>query len=534
MTAPAGPTAGAQRAQDDPDELRAQLADLAERVREADRLRVAAEERAAAATWRADHDPLTGLPNRAAFLDLLTRTLAAHPAAALPAPCTESAVLPAPCTESAALSVQKVEEGASLSVLLIELDDFAEATELLGHAAGDQLLTAVAARLGRVLPGRRPLARVSGEGFALLVDDGADPAALGERVLNRMQAPFGLAAGQVSVRASAGVAELGPDAADARTLLARAAVAARSAQRAGGARLVRSTSAPDAPAGRDLTLREPLRVAVVTGAVELAYEPIISLRGDEVTLFEARVRWQHEGEDVPPEVFLPVAARSGLLETLTDQALEQVCTQLARWNAELGHRHVQVGTDVPAEVLTDPEFPDRVAACLARHDVDARQLVLEITEESLLRDVAAASAVTRRLRELGTVLALDEFGSGHSSLLHLQQITLDSLKVHRRFADDLDGDPAAQRFLAALLALGRSLGLKVIADGVQRPAQADTLRRLGCQHAQGPLFATPGPADELAWLLPAASGAAQAGGTSRSVGSARPVQSTSTTGWAAR
>jgi len=212
---------------------------------------------------------------------------------------------------------------------------------------------------------------------------------------------------------------------------------------------------------------------------------------------ETLARWMHNGLQVSPVEFIPLAGRSGLVSELTDHMLEQACAQLARWTRLFGDRGVRIGVNIPPLLIADLEFPERVARILNRHSVRPQQLVLEITEDALLGDMVTARAVTSRLCSLGATLSLDDFGTGYSSLLHLQRIPLDALKIDITFIDEIDRDPEAERFLRAFLALGRDLGLSVTAEGVEREAQAATLRRLGCPLAQGFLFARPSTAAEL-------------------------------------
>jgi EAL domain-containing protein (putative c-di-GMP-specific phosphodiesterase class I) len=251
------------------------------------------------------------------------------------------------------------------------------------------------------------------------------------------------------------------------------------------------------PAAVDLQLREPLRLALRTGRITAVYQPIIDLADGHMTAVETLARWMHKGVQVSPVDFIPLAGRSGLLTELTDHMLDQACGQLASWMTMFGDRALKTGVNIPPQLIVDPDFPNRVAAVLSRHDVRPEQLVLEITEDALLSDLPTARAVCARLRQIGTSLSLDDFGTGYSSLLHLQQIPLDALKIDISFVANIDRDAEAERFMRAFLELGRNLGLTVTAEGVEREEQAATLRRLGCPMAQGFLFARPGPAADL-------------------------------------
>ena len=196
-----------------------------------------------------------------------------------------------------------------------------------------------------------------------------------------------------------------------------------------------------------------------------------------------------------------MAGRLNLLQALTDLMLDRACAQLADWSSRLGRTDLQVSVNVPAGMMTDRLFPARVAQVLERHGIGAGRLVLEVTEDTLLGQIAVAQLVAARLRRMGVQLWLDDFGTGYSSLLSLRQIDLHAVKIDIAFIANIDTDPSAERFLRALLALGRDLNLLVTAEGVERPAQAEILRELGCRLVQGYLYARPAPAGEIEHLL---------------------------------
>jgi diguanylate cyclase (GGDEF)-like protein len=449
------------------------LAALLGQTLHADRLRAEALDREAELQRS---DQLTGLPNRAMFLHCMARALDRHRRDLRP-----------------------------LAVLLFDLDDFKAVNDTFGHASGDRLLVRVADRLRGALRPADTLARLSGDEFALLVEDGADPVAMAGRVVGAFQEPFTVEGTPITISASVGVAELGPGAevADVDMLLAHADAAMCSAKHLGKGRLAVYDPIMSRTRTRELQLRDLLRQAIADGVIEAVYQPIVELASGRVIAFEALARWRHDGQVVDPSVFVPIAARSGLLPDLTDHMMWLAAAQLDRWSTALGHRQLQIGVNVPPTLISHVDFPARVAACIRHYQLAPGQLVLEITEDALLVDPNAAREVTSQLRKIGAILALDDFGSGYSSLLHLQQISPRSVKIDRCFARDLDTNPATERFMAALLALCRDLGLRVIVEGVERAAQADVLRRLGCSHAQGYLFgrpARPEEIDELAYF----------------------------------
>ncbi|CCG05745.1 EAL domain-containing protein [Blastococcus saxobsidens] len=452
------------------------LADLLGRVLEAEALRAEAEDRSVELRWLALHDQLTGLPNRAMFLDRLQHAVQLHR-----------------------------RDHRPVAVLLFDLDDFKAVNDRLGHAAGDDLLVRVGERVLGALRAGDTLARLSGDEFAVLLEDGGDPLVTGRRILASMREPFVIAQGsaQVTAAVSMGVADLAghDEPVTAEVLLSHADIAMYSAKRAGKHRIACYDPIMTLPGARDLALRGPLERAVGAGEIDVVYQPIIELVSGAAVAFEALARWRHDGEDIPPDVFVPMAARADLLPELTAHVLEVAGAQLARWSVEVGHRRLRMSVNIPPAIIADPAFPDAVAGVISRHGLAPEQLVLEITEDSLLADLPVARAVAARLRSLGAGLALDDFGTGYSSLVHLREIPMQYLKIDRGFTGDLDTNPVTERFMRALLALGGDLGLDVVVEGVERPEQADVLRRLGCRYAQGFLFARPGPA---ATGLPAA------------------------------
>ncbi len=347
-------------------------------------------------------DQLTGLANRALFTDRVAQALMVHRRDLRP-----------------------------LGLLFCDLDDFKAVNDTLGHGAGDQVLTSVARRFRRALRDGDILARFGGDEFAILLEDGHDPAAVAARIVDAMREPFAVDDSRINVGVSVGVTNLDGTAPipSLDELLARADVAMYSAKRAGKGQLALYHSAMILPAAVDLQLREPLRLALRAGAVTAVYQPIIDLNDGRMTGVETLARWRHDGVQISPVQFVPLAGRAGLLTDLTDSMLEQACAQLAAWTKLYGDRGLQTGVNIPPQLIVDLNFPTRVASVLGRHAVRPAQLVLEITEDALLEDLTTARTVCAQLRRIGCSLSLDDFGTGYSSLLHLQQIPLDALKI---------------------------------------------------------------------------------------------------------
>ena len=344
------------------------LAALLGQTLHADRLRAEALDREAELQRS---DQLTGLPNRAMFLHCIAHALDLHRRDVRP-----------------------------LAVLLFDLDDFKAVNDTLGHAAGDHLLVRVADRLRGALRPADTLARLSGDEFALLLEDGADPVAMAGRVVGAFQEPFTVNGTPITISASIGVAELGPGAevANVDMLLAHADTAMRSAKHLGKGRFAVYDPIMALARTRELQLRDLLRQAIAGGVIEAVYQPIVELASGRVIAFEALARWRHDGEMVDPSVFVPIAARSGLLPDLTDHMMGLAAAQLDRWSTALGHRQLQVGVNVPPTLISHADFPARVAACIRHYGLAPGQLVLEITEDALLADPNAAREVTRQLQ----------------------------------------------------------------------------------------------------------------------------------------
>ncbi len=423
---------------------------------------------------QAFHDGLTGLANRALFGDRVAHALELHRRDRRP-----------------------------LTVLFCDLDDFKLVNDTLGHAGGDALLVQVAQRLRGALRSGDTLARLGGDEFAVLLEDRGDPLAVSTKVVDALRAPFAVAGSRVAVSASVGVTCVRTDVETptADRLLAQADTAMYAAKRGG-----KGSSRAFEP-GMELdelaegALAADLEDAVRERRVELAFQPIVDLGTGRVEGVEALARWTRNGQPVPPDVFIPVAERTGLIVPLTALVLDLACAQAARWQEGGGPSSLRVGVNLSPCSITDPELPAQVADVLARHGLRGTALALEITETALLSDPGAARIVCQALREQGVHLSLDDFGVGYSSLAHLNALPLDSLKLDRAFLETLDTDERQARFTRAVLRLADDLGVEVIAEGVERREQLVRLQALGCVYAQGYLLGRPAPADELTALL---------------------------------
>jgi len=422
-------------------------------------------------------DQLTGLPNRALFTDRVAHALEQHRRNLRP-----------------------------LALLFVDLDDFKAVNDTLGHPVGDELVIRVGERLRGAVRASDTVARFGGDEFAVLLEGDSDAVEAGSRLVECLRPAFLLAGEHLSVGASIGLAEVKAhhDTPELDELFSRADIAMYAAKRGGKGRLALYESSMVLPEAADLHYRPLLIDAVQAGDIDCVFQPIIELRSGRVHAMEALARWSIDGQPVSQVYFIKLAGRLGLLTALTDLMVDRACAQLADWSTRLHRDDLRVCVNVPPGLMTDQDFPRRVATMVKRHGIDAASLILEITEDALIGETGAARPVADRLQAMGLQLWLDDFGTGYSSLLSLRQISLQAVKIDIAFVANIHSDPEAARFLRALLALGRDLDLVVIAEGVELAEQAKVLRSLGCELVQGFLYAHPAAATDFDQLLASA------------------------------
>ncbi len=428
--------------------------------------------------YQAQHDPLTGLPNRALFEQRLRKALRA---------------------------VQQ--GGAGLCVLFLDLDGFKEVNDVAGHAVGDWLLREVAARLAATVGDRAILARFGGDEFALLAT-GSDVSAavrLGEQVVVAVSEPRDLAGRRVTVGASVGVAPVPPgDPGSApvsvESVLRDADLAMYRAKQLGRGRVAVYEPELHAAVLRRVRLEDALREALQEDRFTLCYQPIVDLVDGSVVEVEALLRWRRtDGTLVAPGEFIEVAEQSGLVVPLGRRVLAAACGQLAAWDRQ--GLTTRVSVNLSARQLAGPGLADDVLGALAAAGVPASRLTLEITESAMLQAEDAAVPTLRELRAQGVAVVLDDFGVGYSSIGYLRALPLDGLKVDRSFVRGVVDDRELRALTAAIVRLATDLGLGLVAEGLEDPGQVDALLGLGCGLGQGYLFARPAPAEEMAALL---------------------------------
>jgi diguanylate cyclase (GGDEF)-like protein len=419
------------------------------------------------------HDNLTGLPNRVLFQQRLADVLA-----------------------------RRRPSDPQIAVMLIDLDRFKEINDTLGHATGDLLLQEVAARLRRDVADRVTVARLGGDEFALLdpAQSGPESAvALARSLREVLHQPFAYQDLELEVSATIGVAVAPGHGRDASTLLRRADVAMYAAK---------NTAAGVAAYGENLDEHSPRKLALVgelrsvidRHGLELHYQPKVEMATGRVLGVEALVRWPHPAEGlVPPDEFVPIAERTGLIGPMTDFVLRSALRQCREWQ-DAG-RELSVAVNLSARSLLDSDLVDDIARALEASGVDPSKLVLEITETSVMSDAEYAMRVLKRLSAMGLTLAIDDFGTGYSSLAYLKRLPVDEVKIDKSFVLNMQSDENDAVIVRSIIDLAGNLGLRVIAEGVETTDAWDALRDMDCDVAQGYFISRPLPADQLGtWL----------------------------------
>jgi diguanylate cyclase (GGDEF)-like protein/PAS domain S-box-containing protein len=424
-------------------------------------------------------DPLTGLPNRALFMNRLQHLF--HRARRAPAPLL-------------------------FAVMYFDLDRFKGINDGLGHLAGDHLLVEIARRLERHMRPSDTLARLGGDEFTVLLEDitsEADATRVAERIHQELSTPFVLEGHEVFTSVSLGIALSSTGYGKPEDMLRDADTAMYRAKAAGRARHQIFDADMHERAAALLRLETDLRHALERGELMAYYQPIIDLDSRQLLGFEALARWRHpERGLVPPDVFIPVAEEAGLVGVIGEWMLTEACRQMKTWQ----DRHprnppLRISVNVSTRQITQTGIADQVARILRTTGLDATSLTLEITESALMQNLKAGAGVIQRLHDMSVRLHVDDFGIGYSSLSYLQNFPVDTLKVDRSFISRMDGTPKQAAIVRAIVSLAHNLGMDVIAEGVETLAQADALRALHCSSAQGYLFSMPLPANEAERLI---------------------------------
>lgn len=422
------------------------------------------------------HDGLTGLPNRV----LLHQRL-----------------------EHAAQRARRSRSWAA--VLFADLDRFKHVNDVYGHRVGDELLQAVAARLGALVRPGDTLARVSGDEFVFLCEDlfdESDAERLAIRIVGAFDHPFVLDGLTLAITASVGIAFAGPGQQISQQLVVDADRAMYQAKSGGGDRHeifdLRAAVGQNNPG----TLKRDLVTALADSGLDVAYQPIVRCDDGVMTGVEALLRWRHPVHGaVPPLTIIGIAEQSALIDQVGAWVMERALDDHAHWNAQHPGVHLDLSVNVSARQLTSPRFVESVQAALDRHNTDPASVVIELTETVLLTDPARALAVLTDLKAIGVRLALDDFGTGYSSLIYLRRLPIDIVKIDQAFVADLGHARSAGTIMTAVTDLAHALDMTVITEGIETIEQRTEVSRRGSEAAQGFYFARPMPADSIDAML---------------------------------
>jgi diguanylate cyclase (GGDEF)-like protein len=421
------------------------------------------------------HDPLTTLPNRALFLDRLTVALD-----------------------------RSRRTGMPVAVLFIDVDNFKQVNDSLGHAAGDRLLTMLADRFRAMLRPMDTVARFGGDEFTFLfegLESEREAVLVAERISHTASLPLTVGDGETSVAISIGIAMVNDPSVAPDHVIRDADAAMYRAKELGGSRFELYDESSRQRATQRLDIETALSQAVERSELRVHYQPRVSLNGDTGLVgFEALVRWEHpERGLIEPLEFIQVAEETGLIVPIGGWVIEQALTQVGRWRQS--RPGMTISINLSSRQLEDPDLIPSLSGALSDLGVDPGILRLEVTEDSVQHNPELASRMLGELHEIGVKLAIDDFGTGHSSISSLRLLPVDTIKIDRSFVSNLGSGPGGAALVGAVVELGHALGLTVEAEGVETDAQLAHLRELGCDGAQGFLFSGPVPEEGVRTLL---------------------------------
>jgi len=389
-------------------------------------------------------------------------------------------------------------------LLLLDLDQFKTVNDSLGHDAGDALLKQVAERLLAAVRESDTVARVGGDEFAVLLDeldDNQDAGVVAQKVIEVLSRPFEQDGGQLFTSASVGISCYPHDGGDMEALLKHADAALYRAKELGRNTYQYASPEINAAAAKTLSVAGELRRALERDELVLHFQPCVELAGGRVIGAEALVRWQHpERGLVGPGEFIPIAEQTGLIGNIGEWVLRAACAQARAWERE-GLRPLRMAVNLSPRQFRDSALVDRIARILAETGLDPARLDLEITEGMLMEDPDRTARMLAQLHALGPTVAIDDFGTGYSSLNYLKQFVVDYLKIDQSFVSGLPGDPEDLQITRAIIGIAQSLGIRLVAEGIETDEQAALLREAGCTEGQGFLYAPALPADSFTALL---------------------------------
>jgi diguanylate cyclase (GGDEF)-like protein len=421
-------------------------------------------------TYQALHDNLTKLPNRVLLEDRLHHAI--HGAD---------------------------RDHRRFALMFLDLDGFKAVNDAYGHAVGDRLLVEAGKRIVPNTRTQDTIARVGGDEFVCLAEvrEPADAAALAEKLLALLREPFEIAGHELRLSGSIGIAMFPGDGADQHQLLTNADAAMYHAKSSGRDSYRFFEASMNADVHEQLETAQDLRRALDHGELVVFYQPKFKAPCGPPTGAEALVRWNHPTRGlVPPNDFIPIAEKTGLIIPLGDWVLDEACRQMSAWH-EAGHRQWTIAVNLSPVQFGHPQLIQVVKAALERHSLDPRCLTLEITESTAMRDADASAIILQQLHAMGVRIAIDDFGTGYSSLLYLKKLPATELKIDRGFITSLENDADDRAIVSAIVALGQILDLQIVAEGVETESQQTFLTQLGCDTLQGFLLGRPVPASEF-------------------------------------
>jgi diguanylate cyclase (GGDEF)-like protein len=425
-------------------------------------------------TYLALHDNLTKLPNRMLLTDRIAQAIQ--------------------CANR---------ENSHFTLMFVDLDGFKAVNDAYGHHIGDMLLVAIAQRIGAAVRTGDTVARVGGDEFVLLasVAEPADAATLADKLVTAVRAPFQIVSHEMRVSASVGIAMYPGDGVGQDDLLTNADAAMYHAKAPGGDAYCFFEASMNANVHRQLQLVQDLRLALERNELILHYQPKFAKPGGPVTGVEALVRWAHPVRGlVAPDDFIPLAEKTGLILPIGEWVLNQACRQIKQWH-EAGRPDLTIAVNLSALQFSHASLIQTVCDTLQRYALEPQCLTLEITESVAMRDADASLRILQQLRDIGVRISIDDFGTGYSSLLYLKRLPASELKIDRGFVRDLARDTEDAAIVSAIVALGQTLNLNIVAEGVETAEQQRFLTGLGCDSLQGFLLGHPMPAEQLTAAL---------------------------------
>ncbi len=425
--------------------------------------------------YQAYHDTLTNLPNRLLFSDRLKKAIS-----------------------------RSHRENTKLGVAFIDLDNFKVVNDSYGHAVGDQLLEDAAERLHKTLREGDTVARLGGDEFAILVENivhEKDGAVILEKIIRNLSVPYSLMGHEMLVTTSVGMSFYPEDGKDVETLLKNADTAMYHAKENGKNHYQLFDQQMNKKIMQRMEMENGLRKAIEQEALTVVYQPKVWIKTGAIVGWEALVRWQNKnGNSIPPDIFIPLAEQTGMILPLGEQVFHNVCAQTKQW-LDCGYHFEHSAINISARQIDRQDFPQFLDKCMCKYGLDPKYLCIEITESAIMHNVSLAMINLQAIRAMGVKISMDDFGTGHSSLSNLKLLPIDELKIDKSFIDNVPEAKEDVVIVMAIAQMAKTLGLCIVAEGVETKAQLDFIESIGCHIMQGYYFSPPVSAEEMGRLL---------------------------------